>query len=153
LKLYLLQGVQNLHSAEIVMPIAGSSTAHCHGVAMNDKPVAGVVTALVAVPLALLCCLGPIALGSVLAGVAGWLGGLGVFAILGVVLTAAAAGYGLLRWRWARFRRAGGSEACNMVGGAGALREEADRAIPLPNQPPASNREAQRAPVTTSASR
>lgn len=72
---------------------------------MNDKPVAGLVAAVAAVPVFLLCCLGPIFLGSVLGGLAGWAGGLGPAAILAAALAMAAAAYGLLRQR--RRRRHG----------------------------------------------
>ncbi|GEM_PF-3450407 len=119
---------------------------------MNDKPVAGIVTALVVAPLALLCCLGPIALGSVLAAAAGWLGGLGVFGIIGAALGVAAVGYGLLRRR-ARLRRPEGAEMCALFGDACEVREEMDRAISRSSRPHGPEREARRPPAASSAMR
>jgi hypothetical protein len=66
---------------------------------VSDKPVAGFVTLIVAAPLVLLCCLGPVVLIGLLAGTAGWFAGLGLMAIAG---SAALAGYVAFR----QYRRA-----------------------------------------------
>ncbi len=42
---------------------------------MNDKPMAGIVTFVIAAPLMLLCCLAPFVLVSSTAGLLGWLAG------------------------------------------------------------------------------
>lgn len=64
---------------------------------MEEKPVAGLVTAAVAVPLVALCCLGPVVLGSVLGGIGAWLGGLNAAEIVGATFVAGILAYGLLR--------------------------------------------------------
>ena len=64
---------------------------------MSDKPVAGIVTAAVAVPVVALCCLGPAVLGSIAGGVLGWFGGLGPVAAIALVFGAALALYGVAR--------------------------------------------------------
>jgi hypothetical protein len=75
---------------------------------MNDRPVAGILTALAVVPIVALCCLGPLVLGSaVLSGIAGWLVGWGWFAIVGAALVVGAVGYALLRRPMGRRVRAG----------------------------------------------
>lgn len=61
---------------------------------MNDKFVAGLVTALAIGPLCAVCVLGPLAFGSVAMGVAGWLGGAGLVLTIGLLAIA-----GLLAWR------------------------------------------------------
>ncbi len=43
---------------------------------MHDKIVAGAVTAIVVAPIGVVCILGPAFVGSVLAGLTGWIGGL-----------------------------------------------------------------------------
>ncbi len=91
---------------------------------MDKKPVAGIVTAAAVVPLLLLCCLGPVVVGSVIGGVIGWLGGLGPAEIAGAAVALAAITYGRLRWRRRRLRRAetqdeGGSFGTACVSGGG----------------------------------
>lgn len=66
---------------------------------MNEKPVAGLLATVAVLPLLLLCCLGPVILGSILGGIAGWLSGLGFAGILSAALAIAAISYGILRWR------------------------------------------------------
>lgn len=66
---------------------------------MSDKLVAGIVTAAGIAPLCAVCVVGPAAIGSMVAGVFGWLGGAG--ALLTVALMAAA---GLLSYRTLRRR-------------------------------------------------
>ena len=57
---------------------------------MNDKPRTGILTALAVVPIVMLCCLGPVVLGSaVLGGIAGWLASPGAFEIVGAALLVA----------------------------------------------------------------
>ena len=72
---------------------------------MSEKPIAGLVTAAVVAPLCALCFLGPVVLASGVAGVWGWLSGLGPTVILGLVLSVAALVYGLFRWRKLRTSR------------------------------------------------
>lgn len=72
---------------------------------MDEKPVAGLVTAAVAVPLVALCCLGPAVLGSILGGMVGWFGGLNAVEVAAAALAAGALAYGFLRWRRARRAR------------------------------------------------
>lgn len=64
---------------------------------MDDKPTAGIVTAIIIAPLVALCCLGPVVIGSAVGGVLGWFSGQGL--VIGGVLTllAGAAGYALMR--------------------------------------------------------
>jgi hypothetical protein len=58
---------------------------------MNDKPVAGILTTLAVMPMVVLCCLGPLVLGSaVLAGTVGWLAGGGGLATVGAALAVGA---------------------------------------------------------------
>ena len=76
---------------------------------MSDKPIAVLVTALVAAPLCVVCILGPAVIGGFLAGWFGWLSDIGpvpaaAFAIIGAILV-----YGLARWT--RARKTGGLEA------------------------------------------
>src|SRR5579863_3881233 len=85
---------------------------------MGEKPVAGIVTAAGVVPLVLLCCLGPVVVGSMIGGVFGWLGGLGPAAIAGTAVAFAAITYGFLRWRRRRRRRAGTPDECGPFGTA-----------------------------------
>ncbi|CAN7619876.1 hypothetical protein HW571_22930 [Agrobacterium genomosp. 3] len=79
---------------------------------MDDKPTAGIVTAIIIAPLVALCCLGPVVIGSAVGGVLGWFSGQGL--VIGGVLTllAGAAGYALMRWRRASSRREDASPTC-----------------------------------------
>ncbi len=83
---------------------------------MNEKPVAGLVTTAVVAPLVAVCCLGPAAFGSILGGVAGWLGGLNAAAVAGPALAAGLVAYGFFRWRGARLRREEGQQSSGPVG-------------------------------------
>jgi hypothetical protein len=79
---------------------------------MNDKPAAGLLTALAVVPIFVLCCLGPLVLGSaVIGGVAGWLAGWGGLAIVAAPLAVGAVSYALLVQAQARRDRAKISDA------------------------------------------
>jgi hypothetical protein len=60
---------------------------------MSDKPITSLVIAAVAAPVALLCCLGPVVLGSAFVGLVGWLGGLSLAAAAVVVLAASLLAY------------------------------------------------------------
>lgn len=77
---------------------------------MSEKPAAGLIAAAVAAPLVVLCCLGPAVFGSLLGGIAGWLGGLGAAAAAGAGVVAGVAAYGLFRWWRARSQRMGASQ-------------------------------------------
>lgn len=68
----------------------------------SDKPFVGLVIAAVVAPVALLCCLGPVVLGSILGGIVGWFGGLNLLAAGGVATAIGLLAYGFLRWRRAR---------------------------------------------------
>lgn len=57
---------------------------------MNDKLVAGVVTAAANTPICALCVLGLAAVGALFAGTVGWIGDIGAFGI--VLMMAVAAG-------------------------------------------------------------
>lgn len=83
---------------------------------MNEKPAAGLVAALLILPLALLCCLGPAVVGSLLAGASAWLGGLGVWATAGAAAAGAVLVYGILRWRKAQHRHGGASPSSRVRG-------------------------------------
>lgn len=69
---------------------------------MEEKPVAGLVTAIIAAPLVALCCAGPIVIVSALSGAAGWLGGLNGALVMVFALVAGAAAFGFVQWRKAR---------------------------------------------------
>jgi hypothetical protein len=71
---------------------------------MSDKPFAGLVIAAVAAPVAILCCLGAVFLGSLLGGMVGWLSGLNLVAGAGLVLVASLLAYGFVLWRRVRRR-------------------------------------------------
>lgn len=62
------------------------------------------MAAAVAIPLAILCCLGSAGVASLMVGAIAWLSGLKVAAILGAVVTGCILAYGLLRRRKARLR-------------------------------------------------
>jgi membrane protein implicated in regulation of membrane protease activity len=65
---------------------------------MSDKPIAGLLAAIVVAPLCLVCALGPAALAAAVGSVLAWLGGVGL-PLIAVVLAIA----GWLAWR--AFRR------------------------------------------------
>lgn len=69
---------------------------------MNEKLIAGLVTAAVIAPVCAVCVLGPVVLASIFAGVTGWLGGFGPVVTAGLVLVAGTAAYGIIRRRRAR---------------------------------------------------
>lgn len=73
---------------------------------MNEKSLAGFVAAALIAPLVALCCVGPVVLGSLVGGVAGWLGGLNFLEVAGATASAAVAVYAFLRWKRARVCRA-----------------------------------------------
>lgn len=79
---------------------------------MDDKPTAGLVTAIIIAPLVALCCLGPVFIGSAVGGILGWFSGQGL--VVGGMLTllAGAAGYAVMRWRRRSSRRADASPTC-----------------------------------------
>ncbi|HUZ73775.1 MAG TPA: hypothetical protein VMU87_12385 [Stellaceae bacterium] len=100
---------------------------------MDEKPVAGIVTAAAVVPLVLLCCLGPVVVGSVIGGVAGWLGGLGPAEIAGAAVALAAITYGLLRWRRRQLRRGGPQNECGPFGTACTFDGAPETTAPKPS--------------------
>lgn len=74
---------------------------------MKDRAIAGLVTFGAILPLCAVCVLGPAAAGAVLASIARWAGGLGIWPIV----AAAVAGAWLARRLWRRHGRArGGSD-------------------------------------------
>ena len=62
---------------------------------MSDKPIAFLATALVVAPLCAACILGPVVLGSMIAGMWGWFSGNGVLVAAAVVIMVAVLGYAL----------------------------------------------------------
>ena len=64
---------------------------------MSDKPIALLVAALVVAPLCATCILGPVVLGSMIAGMWGWFSGNGVLVAATVVIVVAVLGYALKR--------------------------------------------------------
>jgi hypothetical protein len=69
---------------------------------MSEKLVAGLVTAVVIAPVCAVCVLGPAAIVSILAGIAGWFGGFDPVIAVGLGLAAGTAVYGIVRRRRAR---------------------------------------------------
>ncbi len=69
---------------------------------MNEKLTAGIVTAAAIAPVCALCILGPAVLGSMIAGIAGWFGGLSAITTAGLVLVAGIAVFEITRRRKAR---------------------------------------------------
>lgn len=55
---------------------------------MSDKPVAGVMTAIIITPILAICCLGPVIFASTLGSVFAWFAGFDAFAVLGLALVA-----------------------------------------------------------------
>lgn len=72
---------------------------------MNEKPMAGILTAVVVAPVVALCCLGSAVIGSVIAGLIGWLSGFGVLLAIAAAVGAGALGYSIFRWRSVWHRR------------------------------------------------
>ena len=68
---------------------------------MSDKLIAGLLAGVVVVPICLLCVLGPVALVSAGAWVAGWFAGLSPMATTGLAIFTGLALYALFR-RWGR---------------------------------------------------
>jgi hypothetical protein len=66
---------------------------------MNDKLVAGLVTAVAIAPLCAVCILGPAFLGSLLAGSFGWLAGTSPETTLGLAIIGAILVYAYMRRR------------------------------------------------------
>jgi len=66
---------------------------------MSDKPVAGLVAAMVVGPLMAICCLGPILYASFAAGLFSWFSGIPPLRIALVMGIVAAAAFFLIRWR------------------------------------------------------
>ncbi len=66
---------------------------------MDDKPIAMLVAAAVVAPLCALCILGPVVLGSAVAGLFAWLGGFDPVAALGLAVIGAILAYGFFRRR------------------------------------------------------
>lgn len=69
---------------------------------MSDKPLAGTLVALIAVPGVVLCCAAltaPLLAGSVIAAIATWIGGIDPVSALLIALIAAGAVIGIKQWR------------------------------------------------------
>ncbi len=66
---------------------------------MSDKLIAGAVTALGVVPICAVCILGPAAVGSMVAGAFGWIGGLGPVLTTGLAIIFGYFIYGIVRRR------------------------------------------------------
>lgn len=79
---------------------------------MDEKPTAGLATAIIVVPLMALCCLGPLFIGSIVGGFVSWLDGQGAFVIVVIALVAGLASYALVRWRRSSARSGGEGLAC-----------------------------------------
>ncbi len=67
--------------------------------AMSDKPVAGITTAIIALPLVILCCLGPAFLLAGLGGLIGWFGGANILLTVSMAIVAGIAVNRFLRRR------------------------------------------------------
>ena len=76
---------------------------------MDDKPIAMLVAAAVVAPICALCILGPVVLGSAVAGVFAWFGGFDPVAALGLAVVGAILAYGFFRRRRDRQGVADGS--------------------------------------------
>ena len=74
---------------------------------MSDKMIAGVVAAIGVVPLCAVCILGPAAIGTMLAGVFGWLGGLSPVLATGLAIIFGILTYGIVGSRKSRALRRG----------------------------------------------
>ncbi len=83
---------------------------------MSDKPVAGLVAAVAIAPVVALCCLGPAFLGSAVAWVSGWFGGLGPVTATALAIVAAVPVIALLRRSKARRGSANGGAGEPTVG-------------------------------------
>ncbi len=64
---------------------------------MDDKPIAMLVAAAVVAPLCALCILGPVVLGSAVAGVFAWFGGFDPVAALGLAVIGAILAYAVVK--------------------------------------------------------
>lgn len=70
---------------------------------MSDKPVAGLVTAIIVAPLVVLCCAAPLLAGSIITALTTWIGAIDpVTAVLVGILSAIAIGI-FLKWRKRNF--------------------------------------------------
>ena len=91
---------------------------------MNDKPLAGIVTFMIAAPVMLLCCLTPLVLVSSISGLLGWIAGGSV--LLGTMIAAAAGALVFLAHRHRRQRR-GGIEKAGHAGSAGTASQRPEQ--------------------------
>ena len=66
---------------------------------MGEKLAVGLLAAAVVVPLCAMCVLGPAIVGSIFAGIAGWLGGFDPVAVAGLSVVAGIAVYAVMRRR------------------------------------------------------
>lgn len=84
---------------------------------MSDKPVAGITTAIIALPLVILCCLGPAFLFAGLGGLIGWLGGANIFLAVAMAIVAGIAVNRFLRRRVEEPRTSGaGNHTADQLG-------------------------------------
>ncbi len=69
---------------------------------MNDKPLAGTLAALIAVPVVVVCCAAltaPLLVGSIIAATTAWIGGVDPVSAVLIALIAAGAVMGIRQWR------------------------------------------------------
>ena len=69
---------------------------------MGQKTIAFLLAATVVAPLCALCILGPIVLGSAIAGITGWISGFDTLVTTGPAIIVGGALYGFVRWRRAK---------------------------------------------------
>ena len=69
---------------------------------MSDKPLAGVMTAIIITPILAVCCLGPVIFASALGSVFAWFAGFNAFAVAGLALIAGGVGVAFVKRRRAR---------------------------------------------------
>ncbi len=69
---------------------------------MSDKPMAGVMTAIIITPILAVCCLGPVIFASTLGSVFAWFAGLDPFAVAAVALIVGGVGVAFAKRRRAR---------------------------------------------------
>ena len=66
---------------------------------MGQKTIAFLVAAAVVAPVCAVCILGPIFLGSAIAGIAGWFSGLNTLGTAGLAIFVGGGLFGFVRWR------------------------------------------------------
>ena len=69
---------------------------------MNDKALAGIMAVIVVAPICAMCILGPAMLGSALAWVSAWFGGMSAVSSMGLAILAGLVVFGFLQRKRAR---------------------------------------------------